>query len=725
MSVSKSGEYSKGDGKLHYTVTVSTNQGTGGAITVNDSFGFTDTSATYDRNSFQIFEVSADGQRTPVYGYEPAFSTDGWEGAPEKFTITGLPALGAGEKYEISYTATPGESSSTTGASSVDNNVNVSVEGGGGSNSSSNVVISRQMLNKYGEYNPSTGVIKWKITVNPDGRDIGGWVLTDNVTAPGGGTVTMPEMVNISPEINGQNQVKLPIIFPDGAKDTYTITYETKVEDLQPGQQVTVYNRAELEGDGEHYEGSSTVHPNAPDYGLSKVGWLDTNNSTETGKVQWNASINVPGTFGPENLESITFEDTLKGAATGGKPVPDSHYMTGEQLGEMTVSVNGTPLVRGEDYTVTTVGEADKYTGFTIEFTASAVDKVRGQTISMQYYSTVDYTKLEAGPTYTIFNTGAIPGHKADASVTYKKPDQLKKQAGAMGIQGTTNPHYTEGGITVDYESAGGLLHYRVLLQSNQSLEGETITFTDRLPRGTVLVTDSVQAFYRQQGNDYYHTPNADGHDLIIEVMSQTENSDGTTSVTFQIPNFHYSSQYPELAIYYDVSIKNDSIWTDDPGLESHIYHNEVSWGSESAGVDVTVNRDVPELEKSGEQLLDENGNPTETVRYYIVVNPAGKDLVPGLEYITLTDKLNYGSAAGAELLPSSVKLYSYDADKPDNHYCGAEVNSSLYSYTYDEEQHVLVFNLLDQTAYVLVYDYVIDRGSAAVDFNITNEVRL
>ena len=239
------------------------------------------------------------------------------------------------------------------------------------------------------------------------------------------------------------------------------------------------------------------------------------------------------------------------------------------------------------------------------------------------------------------------------------------------------------------------------------------------------MVTDSVQAFYRQQGNDYYHTPNADGHDLIIEVMSQTENSDGTTSVTFQIPNFHYSSQYPELAIYYDVSIKDDSIWTDDPGLESHIYHNEVSWNGESDGVDVTVNRDVPELEKSGEQLLDENGNPTETVRYYIVVNPAGKDLVPGLEYITLTDKLNYGSAAGAELLPSSVKLYSYDADKPDNHYCGAEVNSSLYSYTYDEEQHVLVFNLLDQTAYVLVYDYVIDRGSAAVDFNITNEVRL
>lgn len=215
VKVEKSGQYSKDDGKLHYTVTVSTNQGTGGAITVNDSFDVTDTHATYDRDSFQIFKV-VNGQRTPVYGYTLTFSTDGWEGAPEKFTITGLPELAAGESYEISYTATPEKSSSATGESSVSNNVNISVDGGGSSYSSSNVVISRQMLKKYGEYNQSTGVIKWTITVNPDGREIGGWELTDQVTAPDGGTVTMPDTVNINPAVNGQSQVKLPITFPQG-----------------------------------------------------------------------------------------------------------------------------------------------------------------------------------------------------------------------------------------------------------------------------------------------------------------------------------------------------------------------------------------------------------------------------------------------------------------------------------------------------------------------------
>lgn len=343
----------------------------------------------------------------------------------------------------------------------------------------------------------------------------------------------------------------------------------------------------------------------------------------------------------------------------------------------------------------------------------------------MQYYSTVDYTLLEGGLNYTIHNIGKILDKTAEGAVSYEKPKRLVKQAGDKGIQSTNNSHYEEGGVTVDYESAGGQLHYRVLLQSDPSLEGDTITFTDRLPRGTDLIAGSVQAFYREPGNDYYHTSNTDGYDLTIEVIDQTENSDGTTSVTFQIPGFHYNSKYSELAIYYDVSIEDDTIWTDDPGLESNVYHNEVSWGGESAGVDVTVERDVPELEKSGEQLRDENGDCTDTVRYYIVINQGEKDLVPGMGYITLTDKLDYGAAAGAEFLPSSVRLYNYDAGRPDNHYCGEEVNHSLYSYTYDEEQHVLTFSLLDKTAYVLVYDYVIDSGSVAEDVIITNEVHL
>lgn len=391
----------------------------------------------------------------------------------------------------------------------------------------------------------------------------------------------------------------------------------------------------------------------------------------------------------------------------------------------MTVKVGETYLERGTDYTVTPVGEADKYTGFTIKFTESAVDKVRGQTISMQYFTTVDYTMLEGGLTYTIHNIGEIMGHEQDANTTYKKPDQLKKQAGEKGWQGSNgtggnNSHFKDG-LTVDHEASEGVLHFRILLLTNESMSGQEIVLTDQLPKGAELITESLRAQYRKTGENYYDWNGG----LVVNAAEQVQNPDGTTNVTLKIENFEYNPNGRELAIYYDVSIKDDAIWKDDPGLESHVYHNEVSWGGESAGVDVTVERDVPELEKSGEQLRDENGAYTDTVRYYIVINQGEKDLVPGMGYITLTDKLDYGAAAGAEFLPSSVKLYNYDASNPDGHYCGEEVNHSLYSYTYDEEQHVLTFSLLDQTAYVLVYDYVIDSRSAAEDFKITNEVHL
>ena len=112
--------------------------------------------------------------------------------------------------------------------------------------------------------------------------------------------------------------------------------------------------------------------------------------------------------------------------------------------------------------------------------------------------------------------------------------------------------------------------------------------------------------------------------------------------MTFTIDAGYNGDGLPHiLAVYYDVSIAKDSIWTDDPGLESHIYHNEVTWNGESADTDVTVERDVPELAKTGAQLpqLDVNGEPVKdaqgkpllsnTVRYYVTINQGAKDLDP------------------------------------------------------------------------------------------------
>ena len=166
----------------------------------------------------------------------------------------------------------------------------------------------------------------------------------------------------------------------------------------------------------------------------------------------------MPGTLGEADIENITFTDTLKGAATGGIPVEGSHFITGAQLGAMTVSVDGAYLERGVDYVIcdadgqqiTQFSEDERYEGFQIKFQPSAVDKVRGKTIAMQYYSTVDYAMLEGGLNYTIHNIGEILDKTAEGTVSYEKPKRLVKEAGDKGFQGTTNNHYREGGVTVD-----------------------------------------------------------------------------------------------------------------------------------------------------------------------------------------------------------------------------------------------------------------------------------
>lgn len=680
--------------------------------------------AEYNADSFKIVKVGADGNRTEISNFQPTITDSDWGGGNKMFTLADLPELNKGEHYEITYTATPTLPAGGSGAASVANSVEAKTE----KNSSSdyvNIDISHQMLSKAGSYDQAAGVIRWTITLNPDKRDIGGWTLTDTITAPNGITATLPGKLNIHPAVDGQTEISLPYTFPEGASDAYTITYETPVEGLEPGQTATVTNKAKFEGDGEHYETSTDTYPSMPNYGVGKSVWHDTNQSTETtGIYQWTATITVPAAFGANDLENIAFTDTLHDLTANGETIPGSHFFTDTQLDAMTVKVDGQALARVTDYTVTPVREADKYTGFTVKFTATAVEKVKGKTITLQYSSTVDYTGLQPETAYTIRNTADIPDHKQDSTIEYtppKPPQKLEKQ-----VSNSQNGPWTDG-ISMDYSAsgAGGVLHYRLLLRTDETTKGD-ITVTDRLPAGAALVDGSVSMMF--YGNEWYDYPSINNGAYVaadhIHTAVGAANEDGTTPITFTIDDgYNGDGNHNTLAIYYDVSIAEDPRWTDDPGLESHVYRNQAVWGDAQAGVDVTVERDVPEIAKTGAQLpqLDENGDPaknldgstvyTDIVEYSVLINPAGEDLVQGVDFLTLWDHLEIGQAAGAEFLAESVALYAYDPTAPDHR--GEEINTSLYAFTYDETEHVLTVQVPDMTPCVLVYQYQIDAGSA------------
>ena len=740
IRVEKEGSYNKEDGKLHYTVNVSTTKGTEDTVTISDSFGTGNTSVAYDKGSFQIVKVKADGTQEEVTGYTPEFGT-AWTGGPEKFTISNLPKLEAGEGYIVTYTATPGETSDAGGASSVNNNA-TGTSGGDSNNSGVTVTISQQMLQKWGNYNSGSGKIQWTITLNPDKQDIGGYTLKDAMTIDGE-TVSIPAgtAITMTGSDGSSQTITLPYTFPAGSSDSYTITYETDAPQGEPGQSWTVSNKAELEDDDDHYEAGGNVTGQTQDYNVGKsFDGLDQNTSTdEVGTYKWVSRVTVPKT--DVELDELTYTDTLTGAVLDGEEVAGSHYITAALLDKLTVTVNGTTLERGTDYQIcdaqgnpiTDFTNENHLTGFQVKFLDAAKDKVTGQTIELRYQTQVDYTKLTGDGTYTIRNKGSIPGHDSESSTTYEPPKKLEKQASITGEGGSS---YTGDSITIDYEASGGVIHYRLLLHTDASTQGD-ITLVDLIPRGATLVEDSVKmAFY---GNDWYeYDTNGSGYkasEHIHAVVGETK-PDGTTPVTFTIDDgYNGDGQHHVLAVYYDLSVKDDPLWAEDPGLESHLYRNKVTWGSESDTTDVTVEREVPDIKKSGEQLrqydasgdpiLDSEGNPilSNTIRYAVVINAGAKDLVPDMEFITLWDKLDAGSAAGAEFMPSSVKLYHYDPTQENN--CGREIDSSLYAYTYDETEYVLTFNLPDETACVLVYEYVIDRGTAAGDLHIKNEAHL
>lgn len=752
VSVEKTSSYSAEDGKLHYTLTVSTTKGTNGAVTVHDSFGSTNTHAAYDRESFVIVKVDANGQKTPVEGYAPVIATDNWDGAPEQFTLSGLPALVTGESYQITYTATPEATTDSLGASSVNNSVSVTTAGGDSSSDWNEVVLARQMLAKWGSYDQAAGVIRWTITLNPDNRDIGGWKLQDTITTPDGITASLPDTVTLTGANGEPSQISLPYEFPSGSTDSYTVTYETPVTGLQPGQQVTVSNKAEVTGDGKHYEVSASAYPSMPNYQFSKsFSWHDAaEDGAEQGIYHWSSSITVPGVFDQADLPNITYTDTLlDAAAADGAPVEGSHYITASELREISVTANGTPLSYDQDYIlrdgqgaeITNFNDSTPYTAFQIEFLPEAVEKVRGKTIQIQYRTTVDYTKLPSGEAHTIGNKGAIPGHESEASTEYEKPRGFEKQASITGNPGS----YTENGIDLDFTASGGVIRYRLLLKTDASTQGN-LTVTDLLPAGAALLPDTVTMKFNYgeyaEGDAISWNISEDPWNVTymakdhIHANVATANADGTTPVTFTIDEgYNGDGKQNTLAVYYQVSIAEDPRWAEDPGLEQHTYTNTATWGTSSAETDVRVTRDVPEVAKTGVQLpqldssgnpvLDGNGNPilSDTLRYSIIINQGAKDLVPDLDYITLWDKLDSGSASGALFQPNRVYLYHYDWNADDH--LGREIDRSLYAYTYDESQHLLTFQLPDETACVLVYEYTIERGNAAGDLTITNEAHL
>lgn len=766
LTITKTGYYDKELKKLGYAIEVSTQNGSDGPITITDAFLHhpDDGIVNYDTDSIHIMKKDAAGAQTEITGFVPVFQQQ-TAGAAASFILTELPALQAGEAYILYYTATPdldnsrGEGNGYLGFS----NKATAQDSTNDAEAQISTKVSLSMIAKEGTYDALTRKVKWTILINEDGRDIGGYQLEDTLTYTDSQGQThqleLPESVTLT-RLEGWNPaeesvISIPYTFPAGTNSRYMVTYETDLPaGVQPGENITFHNWA---GFGE-YETEVDVGVTIPeplDYNVQKGFW---GSAGDNGELSWGSLITYPAEGG--DLSNLMYVDRIvEVMQEDGTFLADSHYTTLRLLYDSLYvsTTDGTPLVYGTDFevyavaksstpsieqiasadfwqfinnlpwqTITSFGEDEPLTLFGIAFSESALEKITGQSIIIGYHTQVALDKIPNGVALRAGNYARIPDHEAYAYGQDVVEEQLNKQVSATGVvEGSKDTHsFTDDPLTIDYSQTDGLLHYRLLLHRVKSVP-DAVTVTDTLPKGTQLVDGSVKLRLHSGENrddDYW---DVEGQDYYLSVATQ-EQDDGTTTVTFTITHHHEMPDDGILAIYYDVSVAGDPAWEEG---DTQVYENHAQWGDTTDSTTTTVKRVTPNLVKTGEQLVqyDEEGNPSysDTVRYYITVNTQGDDLNPYADTLTLEDTMSTPAGSGAAFLPESVKLYHYQADGEENHYCGELIDGTQYTVSYNSETHTITFTLPDATPCVLVYDYSIDRGTAAGDIQISNKVTL
>ena len=729
------------DGTVGYTIKASTKNGTEGTVKIEDKFSDWDSAtAKYDENSFTVKKVDKNGTKTDVNA-KPSINGN-------SFTIDNLPRLEAGESYEVTYnaTATP---NNVDGSGSLTN----SVKGTSGETSretSTTIQISNSMIYKYGGYDQNTGKMNWTITINPDKKNISGYVLKDKID----NGLTIPTPLTVKKSDGTTFEItSLPYTFPDGSNDKYTIEYQTDA----PKENGNVNNTAYFSKDDKSYKSGTTVGVWHRDWNLSKSMISSTvDKDSQTMKNKWQAYITLPD----KEITSVKYSDVIKnGTSSDDESFNGEHYAI---LSELRQEILNNIQLKNQDGNVVSNEELDidikfysdeekknEVTNDNAHVKAFEVIVKRkdgssfiGQSLNITSYSTIaDLSDTQEGIDYYFSNKGIVNNKESEASVHYNKPRKLVKQ-GYGQVNGSQNEKYSSGRVNTNYLSSNGKLYYRIIYTPDSN---DDISFTDTLPNGTKLVETALRSDYKTNTRKdnpakrsspeavYYFNDNweqyCDGKEELTDIskyFSYTYDKN-TNKIIFTLESGYNKTDgdwnsgkriHPNdpIAIYYEVDITNDEFWNDLKN-ESKEYSNLLEYEGKEQKQETKVERNTPVVSKFGRQI-----DNTTKIEYTVNINPAGKDLDPNSDKIVLRDELEFDNKYSAYIDASSLKLYEYDSSRENNR--GNLIDSSRYQVQIDRQTNVLTITLPDELACVLVYQYDFDVGNAATP-RIRNEVVL
>lgn len=729
------------DGTVGYTIKASTNNGTEGTVKIEDTFSNWDSAtAKYNENSFTVKKVDRNGTKTDV-NVRPSINGN-------SFTIDNLPRLEAGESYEVTYkaTATP---DNVDGSGSLTN----SVKGTSGETSretSTTITISNSMIYKYGGYDYNTGKMNWTITINPDKKNISGYVLNDEID----NGLTIPTPLTVKKSDGTTFEItSLPYKFPDGSNDKYTIQYQTDA----PNENGNVNNTAYFSKDDKSYKSGTTVGVWHRDWNLSKSMISSTvDKDSQTMKNKWQAYITLPD----KKIKSVTYSDVIKnGTSSDDESFNGEHYavlseLKQEILANIQLKDKDGKVIPNSDLNITmkfysdeeknreVTKNNDHVKAFEVIVKREDGSSFTGQSLNISSYSTIaDLSNTKEGIDYYFSNKGIVNGKESEASVNYTKPKKLVKQ-GYGQVNGSQNEKYSSGKVNTNYQSHNGKLYYRIIFTPDSNNE---ISFTDTLPKGTKLVETALRSDYKvspRKDNPaersspeavYYFNDNwehyCDGKEELTDIskyFSYTYDKN-TNKIIFTLKSGYNKTDgdwnsgkrnHPNdpIAIYYAVDITNDEFWNNLRN-ESKEYSNLLEYEGRGQRQETKVERNTPVVSKFGRQI-----NNTTKIEYTVNINPAGRDLDPNSDKIVLRDVLELDNRYSAYINASSLKLYEYNSNSEDHR--GKLIDSSRYQVQMDTQNNVLTITLSDELACVLVYQYDFDVGNAATP-RIKNKIEL
>lgn len=706
-----------------YTVTVSSILGTGEQVNVYDYL----TNGTYTEGTVKVTKSGNEIQKDQ---YQLSINNSG---AKSEMKIEKLPELKAGESYVITYEAKPGKRS-VNGELNVDNFVSTNK----GKNDYCSIKVNKAFISKSGEYKSDKNVIEWTITIDPDGTDLNGYTLSDKLD----GKDLSGKKATLTYSDGTTEEITLPYTFAKSTtgKVSCKIVYQTDIaQDQMSGN---VKNDATIKKDGDKYEAGTTVGYTRRDWDLIKYKEKEEKVKGEDKmKYTWKSTITLPDK-NLSTLDTFTYEDTIgeNGIHSATKTELEQQIKNNiefEYLDENGTStkVTGSQVDNYFDYQITYTPEnSDIVSGFKIVFTPKQNLQIRGKQIVLSYATNADTSSVPSGGTTTFTNKAKVNGIEKHASVNYKKPVKIQKASSAEGalkppsnIWWATDYEY-KGYINSQAEvklNENGYLYYRLILNLE---EAQNVNLSDLLPIGTTYVEGSAFAAYcnlSENGTVVSIKYTADPIKTDVSTENQTNGSgEQYQKLKIVLSNINQSllSEHKGyIAVYYTVKI-NDSVFGTD-GKAS--LTNKATWEKESASNTTNVKRFEKIVDKSGEQVFDDQNKPVDAVKYRVVINPEASDLDVEKDTLTLVDTISYTKLYSVSLNLDSVKLYHYDPSQ--ENFCGNEISSTRYQIRYDSQAGKMTVVVPDQLACVLVYQYNYDKGKLADISNasISNSVKL